>query len=94
MFQTTYSALLSGLSGTLVEVECFIGNGLPYFNIVGIPSAAAAAARERIRSALKNNGFSLPPSRITINIRPSDPLVGTSVSYTPLDLPITLTILA
>ena len=60
MFQTTYSALLSGLSGTLVEVECFIGNGLPYFNIVGIPSAAAAAARERIRSALKNNGFSLP----------------------------------
>lgn len=94
MFQTTYSALLSGLTGTLIEVECFIGNGLPYFNIVGIPSSAAAAARERIRSALKNAGFSLPPSRITINIRPVDPLIGSSVSYAPLDLPITLTILA
>ncbi len=94
MFQTTYSALLSGLTGTLVEVECFIGNGLPYFNIVGIPSGAAAAARERIRSALKNTGYSLPPSRITINVRPVDPLIGSSVSYAPLDLPIALTILA
>ena len=94
MFQITHSALLSGLTGTLVEVECFIGNGLPYFNIVGLPSGPAAAARERIRSALKSTGFSLPPSRITINIRPSESLLGSSHSYTPLDLPIALTILA
>ncbi len=94
MFQTTYSALLSGLTGTLTEVECFIGNGLPYFNIVGIPSNAAAAARERIRSALKSAGFALPPSRITINIRASEPSTGSNAAYALLDLPITLTILA
>ncbi len=94
MFQTTYSALLSGLTGTLTEVECFVGNGLPYFNIVGIPSNAATSARERIRSALKSAGFTLPPSRITINIRTSNPSAGSAASYALLDLPITLTILA
>ncbi len=94
MFQITYSALLSGLTGTLTEVECFVGNGLPYFNIVGIPSNAAAAARERIRSALKSAGFALPPSRITINIRTNEPSAGSTASYALLDLPIALTILA
>ncbi len=93
MFQTTYSALLTGLTGTLTEVECFIGNGLPYFNIVGIPSTAAGAARERIRSALKSIGCSLPPSRITVNVRTTDAICGPAASYTLLDLPITLSIL-
>lgn len=95
MFQRTYSALLSGLSGIITEVECFIGNGLPYFNIVGIPSNSAAFARERIRSALKSCGYPLPPSRITVNIRPLT--AGTSLltsTFSSLDLPIALTILA
>ena len=93
MFQTTYSALLTGLTGTLTEVECFIGGGLPYFNIVGIPSSAATAARERIRSALKSIGFNLPPSRITVNVRTVDALSSSATTYTSLDLPIALSIL-
>ena len=93
MFQTTYSALLTGLNGTLTEVECFIGNGLPYFNIVGIPSSAANTARERIRSALKSIGSPLPSSRITVNIRTTDILSGPAASYALLDLPIALSIL-
>lgn len=95
MFQHTYSALLSGLSGILTEVECSISGGLPNFHIVGIPAAAAASARERIRSALKSSGFSLPPSRITVNIRPLRP--GQPIvpgSCTALDLPIALALLA
>jgi len=95
MFQHTYSALLSGLSGLITEVECFIGNGLPYFNIVGIPSSHASFARERIRSALKSCGYPLPPSRITINIRPASPASPLSAAvFSVLDLPIALSILA
>lgn len=95
MFQRTYSALLSGLSGLIAEVECFIGNGLPYFNIVGIPASRAASARERIRSALKSCGHPLPPSRITINIRPASPAASLSAAvFSVLDLPIALSILA
>ena len=95
MFQNTYSALLSGISGIPLEIECFIGGGLPYFSIVGIPAGQAASARERIRSALKSCGYPLPPSRVTINIRPVDPSQPLlAAAYEPLDLPIALTILA
>ena len=93
MFQKTYSAALSSLSGHVLEVECLITNGLPYFNIVGIPAFAAQAARERIRSALKSCGYTLPPSRITINVRSLDPASYPITDYGVLDLPITLAIL-
>ncbi len=94
MFQRVYSALIAGLFSIPVEVECFIGGGLPYFNIVGI-GASTADARERIRSALKSVGLPLPPSRITINIRSLDPRLSvSSLSVSCLDLPIALAILA
>ncbi|MBR3403813.1 MAG: hypothetical protein IKG91_00785, partial [Firmicutes bacterium] len=69
MYQHTYSASLCGLEGIPLEVECYIGGGLPGLTIVGIPASSAIASRERIRGALKNAGFTLPASRITVNIR-------------------------
>ena len=90
----------AGLSGTILDVECNITGGLPNFTVVGIPATHGISCRERIRSALKSVGFSLPPSRITINIRPSGTAYSQETagvdasSYIGLDLPIALTILA
>ena len=81
---------LSGISGYEVLVECFITNGLPAFEIVGLPDAAVKEARERVRAAVKNSGFKFPVSRITCNLAPA----GTKKSGTVYDLPILLGILA
>ena len=56
---------ISGLRGSAVTAECFISNGLPGFDIVGLPDTAVKEARERVRAAIKTAGMSFPPSRIT-----------------------------
>ncbi|MBQ7059160.1 MAG: YifB family Mg chelatase-like AAA ATPase [Firmicutes bacterium] len=95
MFYRIHSAAISGLTGVLLEIECYVSGGLPNFTVVGIPPSHGAACRERIRSALKNAGFTLPPSRITINIRSKDQLLTPDTSsLSALDLPVALTILA
>ncbi len=81
---------LNGISGYVVSVECFISNGLPAFDIVGLPDAAVKEARDRVRAAIKNSGFKFPVSRITVNMAPAD----TKKSGTYYDLPILLGILA
>lgn len=94
MYQKTYSAAISGLSGSLLEIECFITGGLPGFNIIGISPTAANSCRERVRSALKMMGVSLPASRITVNIRSLDIRSPLLESVPWLDLPIALCILS
>ena len=81
---------INGISGYQISVECFISNGLPGFEIVGLPDAAVKEARERVRAAIKNSGFKFPVSRITCNLAPA----GTRKSGTLYDLPILLGILA
>ena len=81
---------LQGIEGYEVSVECFITNGLPAFDVVGLPDAAVKEARERVRAAIKNCGFRFPVSRITLNLAPA----GTRKSGTLYDLPILLGILA
>ena len=56
---------LHGITGYPVSVECDLSGGLPAFTIVGLPDAAVNEARERVRSAVKNCGFTFPVSRIT-----------------------------
>lgn len=80
---------LSGISGYEVSVECYITNGLPSFDVVGLPDAAVKEARDRVRAAIKNCGFSFPVSRITLNLAPA----GTKKAGTLYDLPILLGIL-
>ena len=81
---------ISGISGYPVAVECLITNGLPGFEIVGLPDAAVKEARERVRAAIKTAGFKFPVSRITVNLAPAN----TKKTGTLYDLPILLSVLA
>ena len=78
-----------GVGGYAVSVECYVSNGLPGFDIVGLPDAAVKEARERVRSAIKNNGMKFPVSRLTVNLAPAD----TRKAGTVYDLPVLLGIL-
>ncbi|QSX36972.1 YifB family Mg chelatase-like AAA ATPase [Shewanella sedimentimangrovi] len=79
-----------GVEAPAVMVEVHLGNGLPAFNLVGLPEASVKEARERVRSALVNAGFEFPMRRITVNLAPAD-LPKQGGRY---DLPIALGILA
>ena len=81
---------LTGIRGSGVTAECYISNGLPGFDIVGLPDAAVKEARERVRAAAKNSGLGFPVSRITVNLAPAN-LKKAGTHY---DLPILLGILA
>ena len=90
VFSRVSSMGLQGIEGYEVSVECYITNGLPGFDIVGLPDAAVKEARERVRAAIKNCGFKFPVSRITLNMAPA----GTKKTGTLYDLPILLGILS
>ena len=72
MFCKVRSLGLHGVTGYEVTAECDLSGGLPAFDIVGLPDAAVREARERVRAAIKNCGFSFPVSRITVNLAPAD----------------------
>ena len=63
---------LLGLDGVPIEVEVDINNGLPAFEVVGLADTAVKESKERVRSAIKNSGRSVPIKRITINLAPAD----------------------
>ena len=86
MFTDILSATLQGINALIVHVETDIASGMPVFNIVGSPGQEIRESRDRIRAALKNNGISIPPSRVTINLSPGD-LKKDGTHY---DLPITI----
>ncbi|MBO4908819.1 MAG: YifB family Mg chelatase-like AAA ATPase [Lachnospiraceae bacterium] len=72
MFSNILSAALQGINAQIINVETDMSNGLPMFNIVGSPGPEVREARDRIRAALKNNGITIPASRITVNLSPGD----------------------
>ena len=80
---------VTGIRGNSIIVECYISNGLPGFDIVGLPDAAVKEARERVRAAAKSSGLAFPISRITVNLAPAS-LKKAGSHY---DLPILLSIL-
>lgn len=81
---------LNGIGGFGVQVETDIANGLPAFEIVGLPDAAVRESRERVRAAIKNAGYVFPAARITVNLAPADMRKEGAV----YDLPVALSILA
>lgn len=90
MFAKVLSSSVRGLDGVLVEVETDILNGLPSFQVVGLPDKAVEESKERVRSALKNSSAeSLPAQRITVNLAPGD-LHKEGPSF---DLPIAVSLL-
>ena len=90
MFCHVRSLGLQGLNGYEVLAECDLSNGLPAFDVVGLPDAAVKEARNRVRSAARNCGFSFPVSRITVNLAPADRRKAGTV----YDLPMLVGILA
>ena len=90
MVAKVYTGTTNGIKGIHVCVEADIGDGLPMFDMVGYLGAEVKEARERVRTALKNSGFRLPPSHITVNLSPAD--LRKQGNY--FDLPIALSVLA
>jgi len=72
-----------------VDVQVQLSNGLPAFNIVGLPDKAVAESKERVRAALHSLGLALPPKRLTVNMAPAN--LGKEGSH--FDLPIALGVL-
>jgi magnesium chelatase family protein len=67
----TRSVTLLGVAGVLVEVEAYLGNGLPGFTIVGLPDASLNESRDRVRAAVVNSGEHWPQRRITVGLSPA-----------------------
>jgi magnesium chelatase family protein len=72
MLAITNTLALTGIEAKAVQVEVDIQTGLPGFEIVGLASVAIKEARERVRSAIKNSGFTFPNRKITVNLAPAD----------------------
>lgn len=85
-----YTRASIGIQAPKVTVEVHISNGLPGFTLVGLPETTVKEAKDRVRSALINSGFTFPAKRITVSLAPADlPKEGGR-----FDLPIALAILA
>ncbi len=89
MYAKIRSLGLRGIGGYEVELETYISNGLPRFDIVGLPDASVKEAGDRVRAAIKNSGWDFPVSRVTVNLAPAD----TKKAGTVYDLPILLALL-
>lgn len=72
MFSKITSCALFGLDGNKIDVETDISNGMPAFDIVGLPDSAVKESKERVKTAIKNSGIIFPIKRITINLAPAD----------------------
>ncbi|MDF2891111.1 MAG: Mg chelatase, subunit ChlI [Clostridia bacterium] len=66
------SCALYGINGYQVDVEIDLSNGLPGFDVVGLPDTAVKESRERVRAAIKNSEYQFPQKRITVNLAPAD----------------------
>src|SRR3989338_8649660 len=72
MLSMVVSSAVLGIEAYPVEVEVDISNGLPKFNIVGLPDTACSESADRVRAAILNSGLPFPTKRITVNLAPAD----------------------
>ncbi|WP_352400792.1 YifB family Mg chelatase-like AAA ATPase [Anaerotignum sp.] len=89
MLSIIQSSALQGIDSYPVSVEVDLSSGLPSFDVVGLPDSAVKESRERVRTAIKNSGFTFPVKHITVNLAPAD----TRKEGASFDLPIALGIL-
>ncbi len=90
MIALAYSAAVAGIDAYVVRVETDSAAGTPVFALVGLPDRALNESRDRVRSAIVNSGFGMPPGRLLVNLAPAD-LRKSGVGF---DLPIALALLA
>lgn len=72
MIANIFTGSVLGIDGFKITVEVDITASLPGMAIVGLPDAAVSEAKERIRSAIKNSGYSFPTKKIVVNLAPAD----------------------
>lgn len=72
MLATAHTFGLLGIEAVAVDIEVDVSNGLPHMAIVGLPDSAIKESKERVRSGIKNSGFTFPADRITINLAPAN----------------------
>jgi len=72
MLARTRAACVQGVEARPVDVEVHLANGLPGFEIVGLPETAVRESRVRVRAALANSGYQLPPRRVVLNLAPAE----------------------
>lgn len=89
MVRTVLSATHQGLQVKFVNVEADVSNGLPMFHLVGYLSSEVKEAGERVRSAIRNSHFLLPPKKVVVNLSPANMRKRGSI----FDLPIAIAIL-
>ncbi|MDR1150162.1 MAG: YifB family Mg chelatase-like AAA ATPase [Clostridiales bacterium] len=90
MIAKIISGALNGIDGIIVTVEVDMCGGIPGIDIVGLPDSAIKESKERVRTALRNSGFTVPSRRITVNLAPAN----TRKEGAAFDLPIAVGILA
>ena len=85
------SAAVYGIDASIIDVEVDFSGVVEKneFSTVGLPDAAVRESRDRVRSAIKNSGFDIPPTRITVNLAPAD----VKKEGSGFDLPIAISIL-
>ncbi len=90
MLSKIYSSATFGIDAYLVEVETNVEKQIPCFTIVGLPDNAVRESRERVTTAIKNNGWEFPRRKITVNLAPAD----IKKEGSSFDLPIAIGLLA
>lgn len=90
MYARTFGAATQGVDGMIISVEVDSANGMPAFDIVGLPSTAVRESKERVRTAIKNSGLRMRAEKITINLAPAN----VKKDSAGLDLPIAIGLLA
>ena len=89
MVNRVKSGTVIGLNAYEVLVETDVVNSLPAMSIVGLPDTAVNEARDRVKSAIKNSGYTFPSKKVVINLAPAD----LKKAGTGFDLPIAIGIL-
>ena len=90
MVARAFTVAFERVEARVVEVQCAVSPGMPYFGVVGLPDKAVSEARERVKAALNAMSIALPSKRIMVNLSPADlPKEGSH-----FDLPIALAVLA
>lgn len=89
MLSKVNSMALLGLEGYLIDVQVDVSNGMPCWEMVGLPDTSVREAKERVKTAIKNSGYEMLSKRIVINLAPAD----TKKEGSTFDLPIAIGIL-
>ena len=90
MLSQVKSMTLVGMQGHLVNIQVDVSEGMPSWDVVGLPDISIKESKQRVKAAIKNIGCFLPSRRIIINLAPAN--IKKEGSF--FDLPISLGVIA